>query len=161
MKIKKKFRDLLPPLSVEECAALEASIVAEGCREPLTVWGDVVVDGHNRLRICKKHSLPFKTRKVKFADDQGAASWIYATQEARRNWTLDQRRLARGRLYNMTKKAPHDGGKGKSRRGGQNVHHSENTVESIAANHGVDDRTILPDLDDRIAGNRREASVPR
>jgi hypothetical protein len=37
MKINNTFADLLPPLSTEEFAALEVSILAEGCREPLRV----------------------------------------------------------------------------------------------------------------------------
>lgn len=41
---------------------LERSILAEGCRDALVLWGDVLVDGHNRYGICQKHGLPFQNR---------------------------------------------------------------------------------------------------
>jgi hypothetical protein len=37
-KIDKEFRDLIPALSAEEKAGLEANISAEGCRDALVVW---------------------------------------------------------------------------------------------------------------------------
>ncbi|KAF5304605.1 hypothetical protein FQA39_LY18993 [Lamprigera yunnana] len=51
----------IDPLTPEEYAALERSILAEGCRDALVLWGDVLVDGHNRYGICQKHGLPFNT----------------------------------------------------------------------------------------------------
>ena len=51
----------IDPLTPDEYAALERSILAEGCRDALVLWGDVLVDGHNRYGICQKHGLPFNT----------------------------------------------------------------------------------------------------
>ncbi|MDR7306183.1 plasmid replication/partition related protein [Rhodoferax saidenbachensis] len=51
----------IDPLTPEEYAALERSLLAEGCRDALVLWGDVLVDGHNRYGICQKHGLPFQT----------------------------------------------------------------------------------------------------
>ncbi len=51
----------IDPLTPDEHAALERSILAEGCRDALVLWGDVLVDGHNRYGICQKHGLPFGT----------------------------------------------------------------------------------------------------
>ena len=51
----------IDPLRPEEEEALEASLLAEGCREALVLWGDVLVDGHNRHRLCTKHGIPFRT----------------------------------------------------------------------------------------------------
>ena len=51
----------IDPLTPEEHAALERSILAEGCRDALVLWGDVLVDGHNRYGICTKHNIPFNT----------------------------------------------------------------------------------------------------
>ena len=51
----------IDPLTPDEHAALERSILAEGCRDALVLWGDVLVDGHNRYGICRKHGLPFQT----------------------------------------------------------------------------------------------------
>jgi hypothetical protein len=48
-------------LTAEEFEALERSLLAEGCRDALVLWGDMLVDGHNRYGICRKHGLPFQT----------------------------------------------------------------------------------------------------
>ena len=51
----------IDPLTPDEHAALERSILAEGCRDALVLWGDVLVDGHNRYGICSAHNIPFNT----------------------------------------------------------------------------------------------------
>ena len=33
-----EFKALIPPLSAEERAQLEANLIADGCRDPLVVW---------------------------------------------------------------------------------------------------------------------------
>ena len=51
----------IDPLTEDEKSALESSILAEGCRDALVLWGDVLVDGHNRYAICSKHGITFNT----------------------------------------------------------------------------------------------------
>jgi transcriptional regulator with XRE-family HTH domain len=51
----------IDPLTPDEYAALERSLLNEGCRDALVLWGDVLVDGHNRYGICRRHGLPFNT----------------------------------------------------------------------------------------------------
>jgi len=51
----------IDPLTPDEHAALERSLLAEGCRDALVLWGDILVDGHNRYGICQQHGLPFQT----------------------------------------------------------------------------------------------------
>ena len=59
--INEALKAYIDPLTAEEHEALERSILREGCRDALVLWGDLLVDGHNRYGICKKHGLPFKT----------------------------------------------------------------------------------------------------
>lgn len=59
--IKKKFKSLIRPLSTDEYEQLEQNLLDEGCRDPLVVWGDILLDGHNRHAICTKHDIPFNT----------------------------------------------------------------------------------------------------
>ncbi len=59
--VKEELRAYIDPLTPEEHEALERSILAEGCRDALVLWGDVLVDGHNRYGICQKHDIPFNT----------------------------------------------------------------------------------------------------
>lgn len=51
----------IDPLTEDEKSALERSLLAEGCRDALVLWGDVLVDGHNRYAICSKHGIAFNT----------------------------------------------------------------------------------------------------
>ena len=66
--INAQLQSYIPPLRPEEFAQLEANILRDGCTTPLTVWGNVIADGHNRYAICTKHSLPFATVNQEFAD---------------------------------------------------------------------------------------------
>ncbi|CAM3687428.1 plasmid replication/partition related protein [Paracidovorax anthurii] len=59
--VKEELKAYIDPLTPEEHGALERSLLAEGCRDALVLWGDVLVDGHNRYGICQKHGLPFNT----------------------------------------------------------------------------------------------------
>ena len=34
---------------------------AFGCRDALVLWGDVLIDGHNRYGICQQHGIAFQT----------------------------------------------------------------------------------------------------
>ena len=53
--------DLLPPLSAEQLAALEADLLKNGCYAPIIVNEDmVVIDGHNRRNLCEKHGIPYR-----------------------------------------------------------------------------------------------------
>ena len=90
-----EFKDLIPPLAPEEYSGLEENILAEGCRDALVLWGDVLVDGHNRYEICKKHDLPFKTVQAEFGSRNEAVEWIIRNQFGRRNLSAyDRSRLA-------------------------------------------------------------------
>lgn len=50
IQIDSEFQALIPPLQAEELAQLEANILADGCRDPLVAWGNVLVDGHKHIK---------------------------------------------------------------------------------------------------------------
>ena len=84
--------ELLPPLSGEQLAALEADLLKNGCYSPVIVNEDmVIVDGHNRQRLCEKHGLPYQMAVFAFDDLLEAKQWALDTQKGRRNldkWEL-------------------------------------------------------------------------
>ena len=51
-----EFMALIPPLTADEKALLEESLVREGCRDALVVWKakNILLDGHTRLDICQR-----------------------------------------------------------------------------------------------------------
>ena len=77
-----EMEQLLPPLSAEQFSALESDILANGCYAHIIVNEDIViVDGHNRFRICEKHGLPFKMLVFSFKDLLEAKQWALNTQK--------------------------------------------------------------------------------
>lgn len=93
--IDKEFQSLIPALTTDEYRGLEESILSEGCRDALVLWGDTLIDGHNRYSICKKHDIPFKTIQREFTDRNTAIEWIILNQFGRRNLPAHERaRLA-------------------------------------------------------------------
>lgn len=103
--VDEEFRALLPPLTPDQRAGLEASILAEGVLSALVVWeeGGLLLDGHNRFEIAQREGLPFPTREVKLPSREAAVEWIFKHQRDRRNLTPDQLALVMGRHYNRTK----------------------------------------------------------
>ena len=86
-----EFRDLIPPLNEEELKLLEESLVADGCESPLIVWNGVIVDGHNRYAICRKHGIPFSIQEKNFSSRDDAMLWMLRNQLGRRNLNSYQR----------------------------------------------------------------------
>ncbi len=105
IQIDKEFQALIPPLSAEEKQQLEANIVADGCRDPLVVWGNTLIDGHNRYEICTRLGLPFDTVEKEFESRDEVADWMDANALGRRNLHPNNFTLILGRRYNRTKKA--------------------------------------------------------
>ena len=89
--VKQEFKKLIPPLTFDEFKTLEANILNEGIRDPLTIWGDVLLDGHNRYEIATKHNIPFTTVERFFDGDLDAKIWMINNQFGRRNLSNYQR----------------------------------------------------------------------
>lgn len=85
MIIDEEFAALIPSLTEEEYRGLEASILVEGCRDALVCWGEVLVDGHNRYKICSEHNIPYQVLQRDFADRNEAKLWMIRNQLSRRN----------------------------------------------------------------------------
>lgn len=109
IEVLKDLAEFIAPLSKEESAFLEKSLIEEGCREPLVVWArengrEVLIDGHNRLRLCEKNNIPFKVRRMSFDDINQVKLWMIDNQMGRRNLTPDQLSYYRGLRYLSLKK---------------------------------------------------------
>ncbi|KIF80236.1 ParB N-terminal domain-containing protein [Noviherbaspirillum autotrophicum] len=92
IRIHDELRAYTDPLTASEYAALERSILAEGCRDALVLWGDVLIDGHNRYAICRQHGIEFKTvQNNSFASLEEVMLWMIDNHLARRSVTDFQR----------------------------------------------------------------------
>ena len=102
--IDEEFKGLLPELDVETYALLEENILQNGCRDSLVLWGEILVDGHNRYEICTKHDIAFNTINKDFSSREEALIWIVSTQISRRNLSPLQLSHYRGLHYRADKK---------------------------------------------------------
>lgn len=95
IKIDNEFQNLIPEIAKEEFERLKENIKQEGIREPLIIWDNILIDGHNRFKISKELKIDFKTKEKKFKDRQEVLLWIINNQLARRNLsTYDKTLLA-------------------------------------------------------------------
>ncbi|WP_372393571.1 plasmid replication/partition related protein [Xanthomonas sp. NCPPB 3582] len=90
--VKEELKAYIDPLTPDEHEALERSLLAEGCRDALVLWGEVLVDGHNRYGICQKHGLPFQTvQNPRFTSMQDVHLWMIEQHLGRRSVSDFQR----------------------------------------------------------------------
>ena len=90
--INEELRSFIDPLTHNEYAALERSLLAEGCRDALVLWGEVLIDGHNRYDICSKHKIVFRTvQNTSFASLDDVMLWVIDNHLARRSVSDYQR----------------------------------------------------------------------
>ncbi len=148
IRIDPEFASLCPPLAPDEFVTLEESIVAEGCRDALVAWAEhnILLDGHNRKRICDKHGLGYDVIDLSLPDRDSAIAWVLRNQLGRRNLHPDAASLMRGRLYNLQKKTP-GAPEGNDNRAVQRSQSGniERTAERLASELGVGERTIIRD----------------
>ncbi len=142
LKIDPEIAGLICELRPEEKQQLEENIKAEGCRDPLVVWAGegILLDGHNRLEICKRLEIEYQVEELEFASREEAMDWIDRNQLGRRNLTPDQFRFILGRIYNREKKTKSEAGSIGGSSKGQNDPCL--TAERIAADHGVSPATV-------------------
>ncbi len=86
--IDKRIQQALNPLTHEEFKILEQNCIADGAiRESIKLWGStgMIVDGHNRYKIAKKHDLPYLTEELDFPSIDEVILWVHKNQLGRRN----------------------------------------------------------------------------
>ena len=90
--INEELRSFIDPLTANEYAALERSLLAEGCRDALVLWGEVLIDGHNRYEICTRHGIEFRTvQNTTFSSIDDVMLWMIDNHLARRSVSDYQR----------------------------------------------------------------------
>jgi ParB-like chromosome segregation protein Spo0J len=164
--VKPEFQRLIPLQSREEFRALQASILCEGCRDPLHVWKghDVILDGHTRWELCKGHNLRVKVREIDLPDDKAASAYILQLQRQRRNLTREALSYFRGAEYNAVK--GQRGGRRPRRKSKGKSYPLPTTAEKLALDYGVSSKTIKTDgrfaaAIDRIAAEHGDLEIKR
>lgn len=161
----------IPPLSADEFAQLEHNIVKDGCRDALITWDTnteagkkyVLIDGHNRYKICLHHKLNFRVEILTFENIAQVKNWMINNQLGKRNVTEEVKSYLRGQQYHQQKdssnfkgnqftetEAEKEAGKPKQK-----------THERLAEFHKVSPKTIQRDEKyslglDKLADNNQE-----
>jgi len=109
--VREDLKAYIDPLTPDEHAALERSLLEEGCRDALVLWGEILVDGHNRYGICQKHGLPFNTvQNTRFTSIEDVHLWMIDQHLGRRSVSDFQRGVLalrrRDILLERTRQAP-------------------------------------------------------
>lgn len=104
IQIDEEFKSLLFPLSPDEYNQLKENILKDGCLDPLIVWGNILVDGHNRYEICTENQIPFTTVSKEFSNRDEVIEFILRTQLGRRNLTDFHRNRIALRYEDILKK---------------------------------------------------------
>ena len=148
LKIDPEFQGKIPPLTFEELNQLEANILRDGrIINPIIVWEGLIVDGHNRFTIAKKHpEIPFTVHEKTFANRYEAIIWICKNQLGRRNLTPEQKKYLIGKQYDA-EKAIHGGDRksssAKSSSQIGNLIENPKTCKRIAVENGVSKNTVI------------------
>ena len=119
IRIDPEFSKLIQPPTAEEYAQLERDLLRDkGARDPLVLWGDILLDGHTRYQICRKHNLPFRTVQQQCRSRNAARFFIIRNQLGRRNLQHFTRiELALALESTLTEQA-----KARQREGGRHKH---------------------------------------
>ena len=112
LKIDPEFQSQIPPLTDDEFKQLEENILKEGkLLSPLIVWGNTLVDGHNRYEIVQEHpEISFSTMPLPFESREEVLAWICKNQLGRHNLTPEQKKFLIGKQYSVEHRKP--GGNG-------------------------------------------------
>ena len=148
LKIDPEFQSQIPPLTDDEFKQLEENILKEGkLISLLIVWGNTLVDGHNRYAILQKHpEICFSTMPLRFENREEAIAWICRNQLGRRNLTPEQKYYLMGKQYEA-EKAAHGGDRkstdAKSSSLKANLIDSSKTCDRIAEENRVSKDTVI------------------
>jgi hypothetical protein len=139
-----ELQSLIPPLTPEEAAQLEANILQDGCLTPLIVWHETqtLLDGHNRLRICEAHGIDYHLQEKSLPDMDAAQLWILRHQRGRRNLTPDQLSYNRGKEYEIQKRQ----GRRTDLTSGNSCQKFTSTAAALGQEHQVSEKTIRNDF---------------
>lgn len=140
-KIDEELQQVMPKLSDEEYAELENSLLQDGFKgSPIIIWQDIIIDGHNRYEICKKHNIPYEVKELEFSGKEDAIQWMIRAQLGRRNLSPLQRIKLVEKYRPIYEKQAREN---KSSNGGDKKSESEKSTTPIKPKEKIDVRAKL------------------
>ena len=130
-------------LQNNEKEMLTEDILARGCLTPLITWNGVIIDGHNRYRICHQYNIPFGIEEVAFESKTDARIWVITNQLSRRNLSPFEKCELAFSMENDLKQLAEQRRKeaiSRARQTGETLPPSPKTRDVLAEMTGVSDR---------------------
>lgn len=172
-----ELREFIPPLNTEESTQLEQNILKYGCKDALLVWETtsdalepnnamsatpvyILIDGHNRFRICSANHISFNIQLLSFPSIKEVKDYMIDLQLGRRNLTPQQASYFRGLRYQNEKvekgrylRSEHNAqneqydSESNIEHNAQNEHYGKSTAAKLAEEYNVSPVTIRRDAD--------------
>lgn len=147
-----ELKELIKPLQEDEYEQLKANILQNGCQDTIKIWQTfenvvnpdndfneeifVLVDGHNRFKICNDNKIPYNISIMNFEALEDVKSFMIDLQLGRRNVSPLEVSYYRGLQYNRFKWI------GLQQESDED---SKKTAVAIGEKYNVDERTIRRD----------------
>ena len=178
-----ELRSFIPSPTDDELTQLEANILKNGCKDALLLWETtqrvidensltpdapayILVDGHNRFKICKERGINFNVQVMRFESLKEVKDYMIDLQLGRRNLTPQQASYFRGLRYNIEKaekgkygrkehksqndtyaKTDNENDKSQNDTYNQNAENEGSTSEKLAQEYKVSRATIMRDAE--------------
>lgn len=126
-------KKVIPPINLDDFNNLKKSVKKSGLKEPIEIWKGTVIDGYNRLEICKELGIKPDLVELEFASLEKAIKYRIGKHFRIRKLTDIQDSYLRGFQMELMK----------SKRGVQTA--GGETRVLLAQLHKVTPRTITAD----------------
>ena len=93
--------DCFPLMNDAELEALAADISTNGCRVPVSICDDLILDGRNRALACERAGVPVPWETLPAVGARDASLAVSSLNLQRRHMDESQRALAAAKLANL------------------------------------------------------------
>ena len=103
LKTKPEFTNLYQYLSGKDYKQLEQQILCHSYHIPICTWNGIVINGIEAYELFRKHSIPFRIKRLHFSSKEDVISWICTDQLQREDLTNTNKKYLIGKKYNAEK----------------------------------------------------------
>jgi hypothetical protein len=90
-------------LSEKDYKQLEQQILCHSYHTPICTWNGIVINGIEAYELFRKHSIPFRIKRLHFSSKEDVISWICTDQLKREDLTNINKKYLIGKKYDAEK----------------------------------------------------------
>ena len=103
LKTKLEFTNLYQYLGEKDYKQLEQQILCHSYHTPICTWNGIVISGIEAYELFRKHSIPFRIKRLHFSSKEDVISWICTDQLKREDLTNINKKYLIGKKYDAEK----------------------------------------------------------